>query len=141
MSRKTVKSQREVAAHFRVTPKTVGDWRTQGMPGDRGKYDLEAIREWKEARPQDGKNGRNAHSAPTLDMKVAKLEQEVRKLRAEASRAEKTNELIEGQFIDRHLVENFVSHLNQHIRNDYFGCRSRSNLRFLRNIEPSWLAK
>lgn len=110
-----VPSQRAVAKVFGVTPKSIQDWIQQGMPGRRGEYDIAKIREWRDSR---SRSGSTAKSADTTDLRTQKLEEEVRKLKAEATRAEKTNEFWEGQFIDRHLVENFVSSLNQYVRNE-----------------------
>lgn len=45
-----VSRQADVAKHFGVSTKTVQNWQEAGMPFSRGRYDLDAIAEWREAR-------------------------------------------------------------------------------------------
>jgi len=47
-----VRTAREVAAYFGVSPDTVRkDWRSRGMPGLAGAYDLVAISNWRKLHP------------------------------------------------------------------------------------------
>ena len=52
--RRLVRSQTEVARHFKVTDKTVGNWRRAGMPGFYGSYDLNQIEVWLKSRKYQG---------------------------------------------------------------------------------------
>ena len=51
---RTVESQGAVAQYFGVSLRSVSTWRIQGMPGEPGRYDLDAIEEW---RGQQGNRG------------------------------------------------------------------------------------
>jgi len=50
----------DVASHFGVAVRTVGNWRASGMPGDPGRFDLAEIAAWRAA--QGG--GRQGQSKP-----------------------------------------------------------------------------
>lgn len=104
----------EVAEHFGVQPNAVARWRQQGCPGERGRYDLDEIEAWKRTRPKDHRSP----SGSDKDLKEQLLEHKVRHEAARADIEERKNELQRGQYVETHLLENFVSQMNQQIRSD-----------------------
>ena len=51
MAARIVRSMRKVAAHYGVADSTVyKDWKSSGMPGVKGRYDLDAIDAWRATR-------------------------------------------------------------------------------------------
>jgi phage terminase Nu1 subunit (DNA packaging protein) len=88
-----------VATFFRVQPGTVrGDWRQAGMPGTRGRWDLQKIMEWKFSRggdpvaPRARANGNG--KAPRNKLEEEKLAEDVRYKRLK-------NDLTEGELVYR----------------------------------------
>ena len=61
-----VVTQREAAAHFAVSVRTLRSWRESGCPGERGRYSLAAIADWYEER-QGGSRSRNGTAAGAGD--------------------------------------------------------------------------
>ena len=61
-----VATQREAAAHFAVSVRTLRSWRESGCPGKRGRYSLAAIADWYEER-QGGSRSRNGTAAGAGD--------------------------------------------------------------------------
>jgi hypothetical protein len=55
-----VRTLDQVAVHFKVTPRTITNWRRRGMPGHFGAYDLAEIRVWARTRKYQGASFRNS---------------------------------------------------------------------------------
>ena len=82
---KTARTIAEVAGHFGVAVRTVGNWRVTGMPGRPGRFNLAAIAAWREGqslgcdRQGDGKPGDRLKEAEAQlkELKLAKLRGEL----------------------------------------------------------------
>lgn len=95
----------DVAAFFRRSLATVkGEWRPNGMPGNRGRYDLSEILAWRDRRDEQLR-GKSPDAA-------AKARAETQRAIAEANIAERKDRLMAGQLIEREAVRRlFVQHV------------------------------
>ena len=98
---------------------TVRNWIENGMPYKQPKkgkrqYDLLEIRKWKESRAKD--NAAKADNSAAVEHRRLRNDMEMRKLQAETERAERQNRLLEGEFIEKWKLEEFVSRYNQFSR-------------------------
>ena len=97
-----------VAQAFGVSLHTVkADWRPNGMPGQKGAYDLAAVAEWRKLAQR-----RNPDPAAQLGsggvanaLLSQRLLADVRNREAEAQKRERLNRIAEGQMIERALIE------------------------------------
>ena len=87
-----------VARHFEVHERTVKSWFAKGCPHERGKYDLTAIAEWREANLGVGDEEQAAERGAW----------ETRRSRAAALKAELELKQLAGQLIEVKLAAQFV---------------------------------
>jgi hypothetical protein len=112
VGRRTVRTQAEVGRAFGLTSTHIrADWSPSGMPGERGKYDLGQIVAWRLRRQQEKEE---KQSRPLQDTRGSELERmareaEVRKLQAQAERAELDLETARGRMMDVGEVEAAMS--------------------------------
>jgi len=104
----------DVAKKFGCKVTTVQGWKKDGMPGERGKWDLIEIAQWAMI------NGKGKSGAKTdlveADLKKqaaeATAQQEIEKaakMAAEREIAERRNQLERGGWVRRHNVERFIT--------------------------------
>lgn len=109
-----VKTVREVAAAFGMNYTTVAkEWKQNGMPGEKGRYDLALIAAWRDTRkkaPTSSSNGRGMDDGNQQDYK-RRLAADVRIREAEAARRERDNKVAEGNIVYRDNVNREVSEL------------------------------
>jgi transposase len=111
-----VSRQTDVAEHFGVSVDTVGDWRKLGMPGRRGRWDLQAIKAWRDDRKASS-NKAPVEIAEQLGR--ARLKREVNAAEREASRARREAielQRVEGSLVDAAAVDEFLSDLAASLR-------------------------
>jgi len=101
--RRIVGTQREVAKSFRVSGETVRDWRKLGMPGRKGRWDLDEIAAWRDARREAGSS---MPAGLAHQYRQAKLAREINAAKREAARAER--EQIELRRLKGDLIERAV---------------------------------
>jgi len=117
---KTIKA---VAVHYGVRPDTVSkDWRTQGMPGSPGKYDLDEIDKWRAMRDsQKDRSGTLNIYSPGEQLPLIEdvAENKARQIAADASKKEaearlKTLQVIRAEnadIVELDRVESFLTEL------------------------------
>ena len=82
MKSRIVPTLKEVAKHFDVAYATARGWVTSGCPGERGNYDLDAIKLW-----HDNRSGVQKHRGQRSGDYLRKLKAEADKKEADAARA------------------------------------------------------
>lgn len=95
-----VSTLREVAECFDVSPKTVEDWRRNGMPGTRGRWPLIEIQAWR----SDNLNGTDD---PDSDGTTSPALEEYRRHRARLAEIEVQRQ--EGELVSREESERVYS--------------------------------
>lgn len=107
---KSVATIAAVARHFEVHERTVKSWFGKGCPHERGKYDLAAIAEWREANLGVGDEEQSAERGAW----------ETRRSRAAALKAELEVKQLEGRLIDvtraAQIVGQHVAEVKAHLQ-------------------------
>jgi phage terminase Nu1 subunit (DNA packaging protein) len=81
---------KDVAEHFGVTSRAVQDWKDQGMPWEKDRFDLTAIGAWREARKGNSQDRQELQERGAAETRLAI---------AKASKAEAELEEFLGQLI------------------------------------------
>ena len=117
-SRSIVGTLREVAAHFCVTVGTISsEWRSNGMPGEPGAWDLDEITTWKLARPRDPERLRQLAAGepdPLLTGATSPALERYRQARAE--REEIGLAVLKGELIPRDRNREFLGRVASILR-------------------------
>jgi phage terminase Nu1 subunit (DNA packaging protein) len=95
------KTQAEAGAFFGVAVPTIQVWVKQGMPGQRGFYDLQAIYHWLKSRQNMDANSDALEMQRLEKAKILRLE-----------RLERERELVSFSAVHGYLTE-FASHLRE----------------------------
>ena len=130
-----VKTQREIANRWSCHPRTIRKWIDQGMPGERGNYDLQVIAQWREdslmRKPEDDYNrdskiydkpnvkGKTQPNGTMAEHKLRLVAANADKAEADAEIAVLTRDLNSGDYIhiadlNKFLSEFFIELRNQH---------------------------
>ena len=104
-----VGSLADVARFFRVHPDTVRTWRRQGLPGDKGAWNLSAIVAWREGR-------RRATPEMIPGAAEGRFEADARKATADADLYEMKRDQRRGDLIDVDTVTRVYARHATHAR-------------------------
>jgi phage terminase Nu1 subunit (DNA packaging protein) len=108
---KIVTTLADVATAFNRHLQTVKVWRTEGMPGEPGSYDLDEIAAWLDSRGL--RHGDDADAKPAAD---SRQEAERRRIWAIAKREELKTKQLQGQLVDVDEVGRLYAHHATHAR-------------------------
>lgn len=103
----TVTKLVDVANAFGVKRQTVKGWSSDGMPGSPGKYDLAEIAKWKAKRPGDPEQRKLRDESGSLDERIER--ERLRKLRAQADKAEREEEEAQSRMISADQANSFFA--------------------------------
>ena len=106
-------SQREVGEHFKVKLSTVKKWSGDGMPGQKGHYDLEAIAKWvmanhKAKKPHRDKGDTELSEEAARAVAIQEIEKAA-KLELERKKLERVDRIEEGGLCRLDDVNRFIT--------------------------------
>lgn len=115
-----ISNDQELARHYKVTSKTVFDWRNKGLPctaqGRGYVYDLDRTDEWVEAHRQETKLD---EKSPAARVRLAKEKAKLRQERLKAAAMEREEKVAVGNILPREDWELFAVELIQQTRDRF----------------------
>lgn len=129
----------ELARHYEVTSKTIYNWRLDGMPatelpGNRWQYDLDQTDAWVESRRTTGEGDEELRQ-----IKRRTAEAKMRSAIAQAEDDERTNQIKEGNVLDREATELAIAEMNQAARDEILRVPTHFHSHLCKKCQPKAL--